>query len=130
MTQNTPRRFELLAPYQRSSLAPAGTVVVRYATAWGYGARFRTTSPCCYRASLIDAALWAGTGKHVTCTGCGWKWDVYLATGAGRLPQLPRDAAHPVISCDRAEWVSRGFGTRPYQKHKKREAHHDPARSR
>lgn len=114
-----PRRFELGEPFRASQTSPEGTIIVRRAIAYGYGAKFRSPSPCCARGSLIDAALWAGTGQHVTCNGCGWKWDVYLAAPDGiRLPQQARDAAHPQIHCDRAEWVSRGFGKRPYNKKK------------
>jgi hypothetical protein len=119
MTDTTaPLRFEIGEQFSLSRASRRGTVIVRQATPYGFGARFRTTSPCCGRGSLIDAAMTAGTpaGELVTCRGCGWKWATYLALDGERLPELPRDAIHPHIRCNQAEWVSRGFGTRPYRK--------------
>lgn len=115
---NPPQRFELGETFRASQLPPRGTTVVRVAVVHGYGAKFRSPSPCCGRSSLIDAAWWGGTGQLVTCNGCKWKWEVFLALGATRLEQQPRDAAHPHIHADRAEWVSTGHGTRPYHRRK------------
>lgn len=107
------RRFELNEPYRNIWLGPKGTTVVRPAKAWGYDAFFETPSPCCGRFSRICAVTWAGIGSDVTCRGCGWKWHVYLAGPDGkRLESLPRNAGHPHIRADRAEWVSSGWGAR------------------
>lgn len=108
-----PRRFGLGEPYRASQTAPGGTIVVKYATPWGFGAMFATVTPCCNISARVNAELWAGTGAPYTCRRCGWKWEVFLARGAVRLEQLPRGTRHPRIRADRAEWVSTGHGTRP-----------------
>lgn len=114
----SPRRYGLDEPFRRSQLGLAGTTVVRIAVPYGYGDRFRTPSPCCGRTSLISAvdASYHGSGSFVTCRGCQWKWAVHLALGETRLRDVPPDARHPHITADRAEWVSRGSGTRPYRR--------------
>jgi hypothetical protein len=114
----TPHRFELGERYRASQASLRGTIVVRTAEPYGFGARFTTTSPCCRAVSRIDAvdASWGDTGTFVTCSGCGWKWTVHLALDGTRLPRIPGDAAHPHIKANQAEWVSRGFGTRRRQR--------------
>jgi hypothetical protein len=117
MATAEPRRFGLGERYQHSSLAPRGTIVVKAAKPWGYDAMFATITPCCHLAARVNAAIWAGTGAPYTCRGCGWKWEVFLAQDGTRLqPGLPRDARHPHIKANQAEWVSRGYGTRPYRR--------------
>ena len=124
MSTPAPRRFELYEPYRPGQLGQAGTTVIRLAAVYGRGARYRTISPCCGRPSHVDAvdAAFAGVGAHVTCAGCGWKWTVHLCRpgaepGPGeRLRDLPDGATHREIRADRAEWVSRGFGTRRHHR--------------
>jgi hypothetical protein len=110
-------RIEMDQGYSNSQLGTAGTTVVRYARRYGeQPALFTTTAPCCYGSYRIDAWLWAGTGKHITCRDCGWKWDVYLARYDTRLDVIPRAGEGQRVNANRAEWVSRGFGTRPYHR--------------
>lgn len=117
MTGTTgPRRFELGQAYRNSQVSPKGTIVVTRAGTWGSGAYFQTRTPCCSLPARIDAATWAGTGAPYVCRGCGWKWAVHLALGAERLGQVARDARHPHIKADRAEWESTGTGTRPHRR--------------
>jgi hypothetical protein len=124
-TAEGPRRFELGEEYRSGQLAPRGTTVVRPATPWGQRACFATSTPCCNAGVRVNAASLAAppgeaAWEHVTCRGCKWKWKVYLAWGAQRLATVDRDARHPGIRCDRAEWESRGHGTRPYTRRKPR----------
>lgn len=104
--------FQLGERYRAAELASTGTTVVRPASPWGRAARISTTSLCCSREHRIDAAMWAGLGAHVTCGVDDWKWTVYPASEEGPLQRLNADAVHLRIPCDRAQWVSRGHGTR------------------
>jgi hypothetical protein len=117
-TQETPRRFELGDRFRVSQASARGTVVVRAAEPYGFGARFTTASPCCSENSRIDAidASWGGAGTHVICRGCGWKWIVHLTRDGTRITGLPETAAHPDIRADRAEWVSQGYGRRVHRR--------------
>lgn len=120
-TTQEPRRYQIGEPFRLSAASAAGTTVVRPARPYGYGSEFATDTPCCRRAARVNAvdATYAGrvgvdaTGVFKTCPGCGWKWLVRLTRGGQPIPQLDADAAHPHIGATEAEWISRGFGTRP-----------------
>lgn len=110
-TTAQPLRYGLGEIPDSLKMGRKGTIVVRPAIAAGDADKFRTTSPCCEMGSLVSAAIFAGIGKLVTCRECGWKWDVWLSFSGKRLPLLDREARHPNIQCNEAEWVSKGYGT-------------------
>lgn len=119
-TPSLPPRFGLGEPYSPSSLGQAGTIVVRPAAPYGFDAMFTTDTPCCHATVRVDAvsATIRAVGRQPigvprACRGCGRKWYVLLAFDGRRLDPLPRGTTHPGIEADQAEWVSRGFGTRP-----------------
>lgn len=112
----TPRRFELHESYKLTQLAQRGTIVVKSAQSYGHDAYFTSATPCCGKTVRINAAVWSGIGAPVACRGCGWKYYAYLANEDGFLPVIDRERKHPHIRCDRVEWESRGYGTKPYHR--------------
>jgi hypothetical protein len=121
---SVPRRYEIGERFNLSAAAVPGTVIVRVARPYGFGAQFATDTPCCRHGARINAidATYRGHGDPAsagvfkTCPGCGWKWTVRLALNGRQLDQLPADAGHPRIGANQAEWISRGSGTRPYRR--------------
>lgn len=108
-----PRRIGIGEPFRPAQAAGAGTIIVREAAPYGTRAVFATQTPCCSRNAQVNAVAWGAMGAPHTCADCGWKWYVYLALDGQRIPDPPRDARHPDISADQAEWESRGFGREP-----------------
>ena len=113
MTDTAPRRFGLGEPFRPAQAAEAGTIIVMPAAPFGQRAVFATRTPCCQRNAQVSAVSWGAAGAPHTCADCGWKWTVYLALNGQRIADPPRDARHPAIAADQAEWVSRGFGREP-----------------